>query len=488
MTASSGLMRAYLHDRPGVRRAVRARVAVAATGRSAARSRHRHRPGGRAERDGGTCAIQCKFYEPDHTLAKGDIDSFFTASGKKPFTNRHHHLHHRQVEQARRGRARRQQIPVRRIGLADLADSPIDWGIASAAATPGRSSCAPARSSRARTRRRAIDEVVRRASTTARPRQADHGVRHRQDVHRAARSPSSSRGEAGSGRRGCCSWCRRSRCCRRRCGSGPPRRRSTMRRVRRVLGRQGRASARARTSRVHDLAFPATTDAAKLLERDARTGRAARRAAMTVVFSTYQSIDGGRRRAEAGRGAFDLIDLRRGAPHDRRDARAARTSRTSCESTTPTTSRRDQAALHDRHAAHLTTTQAKAKAEQTRRRALLDGRRDALRPGVPPPRVRRGRRARAAHRLQGARPRRRREVRRQDVPAASSPTRTASCTSTTRRRSSAAGTGWPSASSVTATAAASRRRAADAPGGRVLAHRSRTRKQVAELFERGHRA
>jgi predicted helicase len=33
-----------------------------------------------AERDGGTCAIQCKFYEPDHTLDKKDIDSFFTAS------------------------------------------------------------------------------------------------------------------------------------------------------------------------------------------------------------------------------------------------------------------------------------------------------------------------------------------------------------------------------------------------------------------------
>jgi predicted helicase len=31
------------------------------------------------------CAIQCKFYLPSHTLQKGDIDSFFTASGR-------HHL------------------------------------------------------------------------------------------------------------------------------------------------------------------------------------------------------------------------------------------------------------------------------------------------------------------------------------------------------------------------------------------------------------
>lgn len=41
------------------------------------------------ERDTGEyTAIQCKFYEPTHTLAKGDIDSFFTASGKTPFSNR----------------------------------------------------------------------------------------------------------------------------------------------------------------------------------------------------------------------------------------------------------------------------------------------------------------------------------------------------------------------------------------------------------------
>ena len=33
------------------------------------------------ERDGGICAIQCKFYDAAHTLDKADIDSFFTASG-----------------------------------------------------------------------------------------------------------------------------------------------------------------------------------------------------------------------------------------------------------------------------------------------------------------------------------------------------------------------------------------------------------------------
>src|SRR5687767_10512878 len=31
-------------------------------------------------------AIQCKFYEPGQRVHKADIDSFFTASGQKPFT------------------------------------------------------------------------------------------------------------------------------------------------------------------------------------------------------------------------------------------------------------------------------------------------------------------------------------------------------------------------------------------------------------------
>ena len=40
------------------------------------------------EKDTGDyCAIQCKFYAPDHQLQKADIDSFFTASGKTFATN-----------------------------------------------------------------------------------------------------------------------------------------------------------------------------------------------------------------------------------------------------------------------------------------------------------------------------------------------------------------------------------------------------------------
>ena len=33
-------------------------------------------------------AIQCKFYDAGYHVQKSDIDSFFTASGQKPFTHR----------------------------------------------------------------------------------------------------------------------------------------------------------------------------------------------------------------------------------------------------------------------------------------------------------------------------------------------------------------------------------------------------------------
>ena len=83
------------------------------------------------ERDTGEyTAIQCKFYEPTHTLSKGDIYSFFTASGKTPFSNRviisTTDRWGKNAEDALEG----QSIPVQRIGMAEIAESPIDWDIA----------------------------------------------------------------------------------------------------------------------------------------------------------------------------------------------------------------------------------------------------------------------------------------------------------------------------------------------------------------------
>lgn len=80
------------------------------------------------ERDtGGIVAIQCKFYDPAGTLAKPDIDSFLSASGKHPFRRRiivsTTDKWGVNAEAAIHG----QQIPVQRIRFKDLADSSIDW-------------------------------------------------------------------------------------------------------------------------------------------------------------------------------------------------------------------------------------------------------------------------------------------------------------------------------------------------------------------------
>jgi predicted helicase len=80
-----------------------------------------------AEHDGGVCAIQCKFYAPGHALQKADIDSFFTASGKHPFTSRLILSTTDAWSANAEAALDKQQIPVQRLRLADLADSPVDW-------------------------------------------------------------------------------------------------------------------------------------------------------------------------------------------------------------------------------------------------------------------------------------------------------------------------------------------------------------------------
>lgn len=77
--------------------------------------------------DGGFTAIQCKFYGEDLPLVKEDIDSFFTASGREPFTHRiivattdHWSIN---AEKSLVG----QRIPVTRIGIDDLEAMTIDW-------------------------------------------------------------------------------------------------------------------------------------------------------------------------------------------------------------------------------------------------------------------------------------------------------------------------------------------------------------------------
>ncbi|UNE54071.1 DEAD/DEAH box helicase [Bartonella machadoae] len=76
----------------------------------------------------GFAAIQCKFYDAAYRIKKADIDSFIAASGKAPFKRRvvidsTEGAWSENAETMIRG----QDIPVIRIGLADLQQSPIHW-------------------------------------------------------------------------------------------------------------------------------------------------------------------------------------------------------------------------------------------------------------------------------------------------------------------------------------------------------------------------
>ncbi|WP_354174537.1 type ISP restriction/modification enzyme [Arthrobacter sp. UYEF36] len=81
-----------------------------------------------AERaDGGITGIQCKFYAENHTMQKHDIDSFIAASGRKPFT-------HRLIVSTTSHWTKNAEemldsahLPIQRIGLSDFRHSNIDW-------------------------------------------------------------------------------------------------------------------------------------------------------------------------------------------------------------------------------------------------------------------------------------------------------------------------------------------------------------------------
>lgn len=72
-------------------------------------------------------AIQCKFYAADYQVQKKDIDSFFTASGKKPFTHRIIVTTTNNWSEHAEDALREQHIPVTRIDLHALENSQIDW-------------------------------------------------------------------------------------------------------------------------------------------------------------------------------------------------------------------------------------------------------------------------------------------------------------------------------------------------------------------------
>ncbi|VEG15812.1 Conserved protein of uncharacterised function (part1) [Mycolicibacterium phlei] len=83
----------------------------------------------RSRDTGELTAIQCKFYEPEHTLSKGDIDSFFTALGKAPFAKGIIVSTTDKWGKNAEDTLEDQSKPVSRLSLAEIAGSPIDWEV-----------------------------------------------------------------------------------------------------------------------------------------------------------------------------------------------------------------------------------------------------------------------------------------------------------------------------------------------------------------------
>ncbi|MDA8119537.1 MAG: DEAD/DEAH box helicase family protein [Gammaproteobacteria bacterium] len=231
------------------------------------------------ERTGGVCAIQCKFYDPSHTMRRDDIDSFLAASSRQPFTSRMLVTTTDKWNKNAEEVLDSQQPPVIRLRVRDLDDSTIDWG-QFALDRP--------------------DTLARKARKIIRPHQAEA-------IERVARGfDSHDRGKIIMA-----------------CGTGKT---YTALKVAERMAPPGglvlflvpsisllsqslkewtaeaaqplRAFAVCSDTtvgkktanedmRVHDLAYPATTDATKLV-RAFRAGDT--RAALTVIFSTYQSI------------------------------------------------------------------------------------------------------------------------------------------------------------------------------------------------------
>lgn len=247
-------------------------------------------------------AVQCKFYDPKHYLQKGDIDSFFTASGKSwdgiRFDNRIIVSTTDRWSQHAENALSNQTVPVQRIGLADMAESPIDWMQQS---------------------RHGLDFQLRRA--------VRYGLRPHQKEALAriqAGFVDHDRGKwisaCGTGKTFTSLKLAEQRCAE---NGGhlkvlflAPSISLVSQTLREwmaqsqtdirpfVVCSDTKASKQAEDITVHDIPLP-TTDAARLAEQMAAGGRRGKR--MTVVFSTYQSIDVVAAATRASGEPFDLI-------------------------------------------------------------------------------------------------------------------------------------------------------------------------------------
>lgn len=245
------------------------------------------------------CAIQCKFYKNGHRIQRADLDSFFTASGVRKFSRRLI-IDTTDAPWGTNAEAalEDQDKPVSRIGLDRLSDSPIDW---SAYLLRDEIRLAPKKEIRPH-QQEALEAVRNGLADADRGKlimacgtgKTFTGLKIAEDL-------------AGTGKTVLFlvpSLALMSQTIREWTidAALPLRAFAVCSDVQ--VGKRRRSNSDVAEIETHDLDYPATTDAAKLARRAAQPASDR----MTVVFSTYQSIqvisDAQNRH---GLGAFDLI-------------------------------------------------------------------------------------------------------------------------------------------------------------------------------------
>lgn len=246
----------------------------------------------------GFAAIQAKFYAADTRIQKSHIDSFISASGKEPFRRRvvldtTEREWGTNAEEMIRGQA----IPVVRIGLTDLRESRIDWTIFEAR---GEIVLA-AKKTLMQHQRDALADVSSGLAA------ADRGKMIMAcGTGKTFTSLKIAEAIAGKGKRVLFmvpSLALMSQTVREWTNDTETPIRAFAVCSDAHVGKRRKSTDDIAEIEIHDLAFPATTDPAKVAE-NAGENDAER---MTVIFSTYQSIVTLTRAQEAGLPAFDLI-------------------------------------------------------------------------------------------------------------------------------------------------------------------------------------
>ncbi|WP_405190454.1 DEAD/DEAH box helicase [Streptomyces anulatus] len=258
---------------------------------------------------GGYCAIQCKFYEPQHTVQKADLDSFFTASGKGAFTRRMIISTTDKWGPNAESALDDQQIPVTRIGMADIEASPVEWHVPAAPEGPVELRLRGKKTARPH-QREAIDAVFEGFTSHQRgklimacgtgktftglkivERLQQERVKRGEGDHTTVLFMVPSIALLSQTLR---EWSYET--------ETPMRRFAVCSDIK--VGKQKKVDPDSTDMSTHDLALPATTSPAKLINQVASVEAGP---GLTVVFSTYQSIETIAQAQKAGLPDFDLI-------------------------------------------------------------------------------------------------------------------------------------------------------------------------------------